>query len=51
MSSRVDQQHAKQHDVSGDTSSFSVVDLKSDLGSDLSTLNVEKAEIVSPVQA
>jgi hypothetical protein len=50
VSSRVDQQHTKQHDVSGNTSSFGVVNLESNLRTDLSTLNVEEAGIVSFVR-
>jgi hypothetical protein len=47
VSGRVDQQHAKQHDVSGNTSCFGVVNLESNLRTDLSALNVEEAGNVS----
>ena len=47
MGSSVDQQHAQQHNVSGDTASFCVVNLKSDLGSHLHTFNVEEATPLS----
>jgi hypothetical protein len=43
----VHQQHDEQHGVSSDTTSFAVVDLESDLGSDLGALNVEEAGTVS----
>jgi hypothetical protein len=46
MGCGVDHKHAKQHDVASDTTSFCVVDLKSDLRSDLSAFNVEKAIVV-----
>ena len=43
----VHQQHDEQHGVSSDTTSFSVVDLESNLGSNLGALNVEEARAVS----
>jgi hypothetical protein len=48
MGSRVDQQHAEQHDMAGDTTSFGVVNLESDLRSYLDTFDVEEAVVVSP---
>jgi hypothetical protein len=50
VSGRVDQQHAEKHNVSSNTASFGVVDLESNLRANLSTLNVEEAEIVSNLQ-
>ena len=47
MSCGIDQEHTQQHDVSCDATSLCVVNLKSDLGSDLHTFNVEKATFVS----
>jgi hypothetical protein len=44
--SGVDQEHAEQHDVSSDTTSFGVVDLKRNLRTDLHALNVEEATVV-----
>lgn len=46
MGSGVDEQHAKQHDVSSDTTSFGVVDLESDLWSYLGNLNVVEVDVV-----
>lgn len=43
----VHQQHAKKHNVSRDTTSLCVVDLKSNLGSHLHTLDVEETTLVS----
>lgn len=43
----IDQQHAKQHDVSSDAASFCVVDLESDLRSDLALLDVEEVDIMA----
>lgn len=43
----VHQQHAKKHNVSRDTTSLCVVNLKSDLGSHLHTLDVEETTLVS----
>lgn len=42
----VHQQHAKKHNVSRDTTSLCVVNLKSDLGSHLHTLDVEEIDIM-----
>lgn len=47
VSSGVDEQHAQQHDVSSDTTGFGVVNLKGNLGTDLSALDVEEAVIIS----
>lgn len=47
MGSGVDEQHAEQHNMTGDTTSFSIVDLKSNLRSYLDTLNVEEATAVN----
>jgi hypothetical protein len=41
----VDQEHAKQHDVAGDTTSLGVMDLESNLRSYLNALNVEEATV------
>ena len=49
VSSRVDQQHAQQHDVSSDTTGFGVVNLKRNLGTDLSALNVEEAVMIRAI--
>jgi hypothetical protein len=46
MGCGVDHKHAKQHDVASDTTSFCVVNLKSNLRSDLSAFNVEEAIVV-----
>lgn len=43
----VDEKHAEQHDVSSDTAGFCVVDLKSNLRSDLALLDVVEATTVS----
>jgi hypothetical protein len=51
VGSRVNQQHAEQHDVSSDTTSFGVMNLEGNLWADLNTLNVEEAAIVSTTQA
>ena len=44
---RVDQQHAKQHDVSGDATSLGVMNLQGNLRPHLSPLYVEEARTVS----
>jgi hypothetical protein len=41
----VDQEHAKQHDVAGDTTSLGVMDFESNLRSYLNALNVEEATV------
>jgi hypothetical protein len=46
----VDQQHAEKHNMSSNSTSFGVVNLESDLRTDLSALNVEEAGFISPVQ-
>lgn len=43
----VHEQHTEQHNVTGDTASFRVVDLKGNLRTDLTLLYVEEAEKVS----
>lgn len=47
MGGRIDHQHAEQHDVTSDSTSFSVVNLESDLWADLNALDVEEADAVS----
>jgi hypothetical protein len=47
MRSGVDQKHAEQHDVPSNATSFGVVNLKRNLGTDLDALDVEEAAIVS----
>jgi hypothetical protein len=51
VGSRVNQQHAEQHDVSSNTTSFGVMNLECDLRSDLNTLDVEEAIFISTTQA
>jgi hypothetical protein len=51
VGSRVNQQHAEQHDVSSDTTSFGVMNLEGNLWADLNTLNVEEAAFISTAQA
>ena len=43
VGSGVDQKHEQKHEMSSDTTSLGVVDLKRDLGSHLYSLNVEEA--------
>jgi hypothetical protein len=45
--SGVHEQHAEQHDVSGNAASFGVVNLESNLGTDLTLLYVEEAAKIS----
>jgi signal transduction histidine kinase len=47
MGRGVDEQHAKQHDMSSDATSFGVVNLQSNLGAHLGSLNIEEARNVS----
>lgn len=50
VSSRVDQQHAEQHDVSGNSTSLGVVNLECNLRADLDTLDIEEAGTISTIQ-
>jgi hypothetical protein len=47
VGSGVDQEHAKQHDVSSNTTGFRVVNLKGNLRSDLYNFDVKEAVAVS----
>jgi hypothetical protein len=47
VSGRVHQEHNKQHEVSSDATRLSIVDLLSSLFADLSTLDVDKIDVVS----
>jgi hypothetical protein len=50
MGGRVDQQHAKQHDVASDATCLSVVNMESKLRSHLGALDVEEAVAISQIQ-
>ena len=47
VSSGIDEKHAQQHDMSGNTTSFGIVDLQRNLRTHLGPLHVEKAAQVS----